>query len=140
MTENEVKKKLSDLQANDTFSGINDLYIYNCDPGKLVIAGSFDFSYYHNIEIKFTDVSFISCPGGGFHADVIRLANETEKAEIRKYSYGHCDGHIFCFEEKEPPAKFYVVADDIDFQVKTVYYYKRENLKENETIADWVKQ
>ena len=32
------------------------------DGSRLLIIGSFDLSYYHDIELSFVDVSFVHCP------------------------------------------------------------------------------
>lgn len=53
------------------------------------------------------------------------------------------EGTVFCIElDKEcstKPEKHFIVGEDISFKFGLVYYYKRQELKEGERIAEWVK-
>ena len=50
--------KVNELSA----AGVSEFQIASFDGYKLVIIGSFDLAYYHDIEVVFKDVSHINCP------------------------------------------------------------------------------
>ncbi len=112
---------------------------------KLILIGSGDISYYHQIEIIFHNVSYISCPTM-FRVAKIRKATSREQEAIRRLLVNDCDFEkdiIFCIEtdidDEEIHQKHYIVAEKIEYNNDFVYHYKRENLKENERIAEWVR-
>ncbi|MCE5172712.1 hypothetical protein LQV63_25925 [Paenibacillus profundus] len=125
MLETRCREKLLKLQAEMIKTNINDFYIYQFDSGwKLVLAGSFDFNfcYYHDIEIEFIEVSFISCPVSLFKIDTIRLATEEERKSISQLSRGYNEGIAFCLEHVAFNNTFYIVAKGIDYKLQRVYY------------------
>ena len=108
---------------------------------KLIIAGSQDFCYYHNIEIHFIEPSYIEIPPFISDVDniVIRIASEEEKKIIfKKTDMIKSNDEIFCFDDKNK-YKYFIAAISIDLKTNNVYYYKREKLKPGERIASWVK-
>lgn len=140
MERERIGVKLQAIQRVIDNRNINDFYIM--DYGReetLTLAGSFDFSYYHDIEIKFKNVSFIACPGSVFIVNRFRLATEEEDAMIQKISHGYHEGVTICLEDTVFDHQFFLVVSDIEYVVQTVFYYKRENLQPNEKVADWVK-
>lgn len=84
-----INGRLKEIQRNIDEMNIGDFYVISTDnAGNVVVAGSFDFSYYHNIEINFHKVSFVSCPISLFKIDTIRLASEEESKQLGDWSYG----------------------------------------------------
>lgn len=146
--QNRIKQIMVDL-ANNTLiklqqdlekTNIEDFKIISFDGYNFVLAGSFDFCYYHEIEIALVDVKFISCPGGIITINNFRLATETEITEIEKFLYKHDkQGIVICLEDKYDE-KYYIIANGIEVRWGLVYYYNRENLNPDERIADWVKK
>lgn len=121
-------------------TNIGDFYIYDYSMRpSLLFVGSFDFCYYHNVEIVFNEVSFVACPGGIFQADHIRLATKDELERIYAFSYGYNDTPTICLVDTTFKTKFFISAGEVKYSFQNVYYYKRESLAENERIADWVK-
>lgn len=121
-------------------TNIQHYYIYNyTSRPSLVLAGSFNFSYYHNIEITFNEVSFVTCPGGIFTVELFRLATEDELKRLNVFSYGYNDTPTICLEDQTFKTAFFISAAEVNYTLQNVYYYKREPLAENERIADWVK-
>ncbi|KAA0541674.1 hypothetical protein FZW96_21600 [Bacillus sp. BGMRC 2118] len=136
----DTKIKINEIQNLINSMNINDFYIYNYEfNGDLTIAGSFDFSYYHDLEIHLNEVSFITCPGSIFNMDTIRLATEDESKRIFEISHGYNEGFNICLEDSDFNIRFYISAMSFDYSIQKVYYYKRDNLKANEKVADWVK-
>ncbi|WP_312116665.1 hypothetical protein [Brevibacillus reuszeri] len=140
MEKGRISRKLEAIQKEIDQRNIGDFRIIKYEYNEeLTLAGSFDFSYYHDIEIFFKNVSFIACPGSEFKANRIRLANEAEEEMLYKISHAYQEGVTICLEDTYFGHKFYLSVSDLEYQVQTVYYYKRDQLKPNERIADWVK-
>ncbi|QDY83536.1 hypothetical protein FQU75_08995 [Paenibacillus polymyxa] len=136
-----IPSKLMQLNAILSQNNIDHFYIYDyTSRPKLVLAGSFDFSYYHNIEITFYEVSFLSCPGGVFSIECFRLANDKELELLKTVSYGFHEGPVICMEDPTFGSRFFIAAESLDYELKTVYYYRRENLQPHECLAEWVEK
>ncbi|KAF6585980.1 MULTISPECIES: hypothetical protein [Paenibacillus] len=136
-----IQSKLVQLNEILSQNNIDHYYIYDyTSRPKLVLAGSFDFSYYHNIEITFYEVSFLSCPGGVFSIECFRLANDKELEMLKTVSYGFHEGPVICMEDKTFGTRFFIAAESLDYELKTVLYYKRENLQPHESVAEWVEK
>ena len=140
MEKEKISVKLEAIQKEIDQRNIGDFRIIKYEQhDELTLAGSFDFCYYHDIEIIFKNVSFIACPGAVFQVNRFRLANEAEEGMLHKISHAYQEGVTICLEDTDFEHKFYLSASDIEYRVQTVYYYKKELLKPNERIADWVK-
>lgn len=135
-----ISERLIEIQRNIDEMNIGDFYVISTDHARnVVVAGSFDFSYYHNIEINFVEVSFISCPLSLFMIDTIRLATIEESKQLGIWSCGYHEGFVICLEDSVYKHKFFLACSDVAYSKRTVYYYKRNDLKEDETIANWVR-
>ncbi|RXZ77432.1 hypothetical protein EBB07_31200 [Paenibacillaceae bacterium] len=132
----ETLKKLNN-ELSRTNIGDFCIYHYSSRP-SLLLVGSFDFSYYHNVEIAFNEVSFVICPGGIFTVDHFRLATKDELQRLYEVSYGYNDTPTICLEDTTFNTKFFIAASEVNYSFQNVYYYKKESLAENERIADWV--
>ncbi|WP_145408301.1 hypothetical protein [Paenibacillus xylanexedens] len=134
------KAIVEQLQQELKQSNIEHFYIIACEWGNtLVLAGSFDFSYYHNVEITFDEVQFILCPGSIFNVEIIRLATEEEIQQLYLVMYGYeRNAIVYCLENEFEQQKFYIVAKQMKYTFGMVYYYDRPNLQPGERIADHV--
>jgi hypothetical protein len=119
-----------------------DYRIQSYDSVNLMLTGSFDFCYYHEVELLFHEVSYISLPAD-FSYPKFRKATLAEISDIEKLIAVDSEETVFCIEaetscslEKLP---FFVVAERVSLNEGLVFYYERENLKEGERIAPWVK-
>lgn len=136
-----IVKILENLQEKLEKGNIEDFYIIKSNGYELILAGSFDSSYYHEVEITFLDVQFIVCPGQNFSINRFRLATDSEIKELAKYTSGYdTQGFTICLEHTEWNEKYYIVVNEIEVNWEYVYYYNRENLKSGERIAEWVKK
>lgn len=74
----EIKDVLKNI--NSILPSLADgLQINNCDINILTLYSSFDFSYYHNLEIIFSEPSYISVPIVLHTEDLkVRMGNEDE--------------------------------------------------------------
>lgn len=138
----EQARKVELLQQELRAANIEHFYItepIQPQSQQLVLAGSFDFSYYHNVEITFTEVEFILCPGSVFTVELFRLANEEEIIQLHSIMHG-CErnGIVFCLENEFEQQRFYIVAEQMTYHFGMVYYYERPNLQPGERIAEFV--
>ncbi|QSX07411.1 hypothetical protein JYG23_08920 [Sedimentibacter sp. zth1] len=137
------EKKLNFLCENLELNNIFDFRVSSVDEGGvLTIIGDFDLSYHHSVEIIFKETEYISCPLS--ISDVsFRFATESEKEELRaKCDYDRSNLVICVIEDihlRNVTKKHFIVAEEIEYRFGTVFHYKRENLKEGERIAEWVK-
>jgi hypothetical protein len=130
-------KTIETLQNELCKTNIDRFAIINSNRDSLTLAGSFDFCYYHEIEIEFLDVEFIFCPGGIFSVNCIRVASETEINELSKSLNGYSKrGFVVCLENRFKE-KFYIISQQVNYRWGMVYYYLRENLQDGERIAEW---
>lgn len=108
-----------------------DFSIFLYEKNRLVIVGSDDLSYYHNLEIIIETPSYISgvmdwsCD---LDDDFIKVSNQDD---------------IFCpslilefYSDNE--LKFKVIAEKMSINFDTVFYYKRDKLNTGERLAYWV--
>jgi hypothetical protein len=94
------------------------------DGSNLLIVGSFDLCYYHDVEIIFYDVSSIRCEAF-FWSPEFRDAGATE------------DGRRT--EIVSDDKVFEIVATSVEVVVGKVFHYDRgELLQPGERIAPWV--
>jgi hypothetical protein len=136
------KETVNLLKAELTKKNISDFIILNfIQANTLVIAGSFDFSYYHNVEIIFEEVTYISCPVS-FDNATFRLANKSERSYLKDKLFDGWEDTIICIcineDISDACVKHFIVAKNIKYTFKNTYYYKKDNLQKDECIADWV--
>jgi len=106
--------------------GIDQFRVQSFDSCQLMIIGSFDLDYYHDIELTFSDVAYINCPTDFCEP---RFSDGGPTAEGRRFQIHTDEG------------QFEIVADQVVVVVGKVYHYDRgEPLLPGERIADWVKR
>jgi hypothetical protein len=126
------------VQTTDT----TNFRIQSYDSGNLILAGSFDFCYYHEVELIFSGVSYISLPADFWHP-LIRMATNNEIAAIRAMIEIDETENVYCIEAETSASLekvlFYVMAEGVAIKEGLVFYYPRGNLEAGESIASWVK-
>ncbi|WP_240347042.1 hypothetical protein [Pectobacterium brasiliense] len=94
----------------------------------MVIAGSDDLSYYHNLEITFIQPTFIdgvtewSCD----ISDPPGLLSTFLKINLLNFTL-------------MVKRKLKVIAEDVLVNFDTVFYYLRDNLTDGQRLAYWIK-
>jgi hypothetical protein len=129
-----------DLQNGLKMRNIYDFQFESYNDFTLKLIGSFDFAYYHNVEITFYGVSFVMCPTKFMDAN-IRLASSEEYdwfLKNNRINYMEDDDILFCFTIRES-AKYFILAEKFDYIFEEVLYYKKDNLEKGQRIAEWVK-
>ena len=119
-----------------------DFHLWRYDGRNLVISGSTDLTYYHKLEIVFTDVFFASTFFEGWHSDTDKPVIEIPDTDLNRelnIKFEIEQGYqLFIIRTEDYKNDIYVAAKDIDFNTDTVYYHYKEYLKDNERMADFV--
>ena len=122
-------------------NAIADFRIQSYDGINLMLIGSSDFSYYHQFELIFHEVSYISLPTD-FSYPIFRKASSTEYIQIENIINIDREETVYCIEAETSRSldklPFFIVARSVSLKEGMVYYYKRKNLKKGERIAAWV--
>lgn len=116
--------KLSDVNAMIK-AGVSEFRLESFENGSghLLIVGSFDLCYYHDVELHFREVTHINCPTD-FSDPSFHVARGGHSYRIT------CDD-----------GDFNVCASSVDVVIGKVYYYDRGLLlKAGERIASWVRK
>ncbi|MGG7670784.1 hypothetical protein ACQ4OC_19415 [Yersinia sp. J1] len=123
---------INDIKKHDWKESWLDFSVFLYERGRLVIVGSDDLSYYHNLEITIETPSYIngvmdwSCDlDEGFMKISIQDNGSQKLSTLEFYS--------------DDELKFKVVGESISVNFDTVFYYKRDNLSTGERLAYWVK-
>jgi hypothetical protein len=120
-----------------------DFDVFICDADKLVIAGSKDLCYYHEMEIIFENVFIAKGFFHGWHSDTSKpVFIQPENVDAFDKEYDLEPGYtVFVFKtEDNDQDDVIVVAKKVSYNTDTVFYYEREDLQEGQRIADFVKQ
>lgn len=114
---NEIKE---DIKKFDFF----EFSILSFDNDNLTIAGSEDFSYFHNVELKFHNVQAIACRTY-FKVDTksnfLSIADANEAFEVNT-KYDVLIGNVIFKFQSEDGQLFYIAAKDLTFKIEVVRY------------------
>ncbi len=111
-------------ELNELARGATDFRIQSFDSSKLLIIGSFDLCYYHDIELAFSEVSFIRCP---VYFDNPVFSDSDSASGGRRFIINTDEG------------QFEIVADAWNATIGKVYHYDHgHQLQPGERIADWI--
>jgi hypothetical protein len=115
--------------------GVDSFRVQSFDANRLVIVGSFDLSYYHNIEVEFTGVAYVAC-ATNFFEPKFRAGTPDERLSLVPV-IGDFDDNLYCIDAEagSRPQTFLIVARSAVVKEGTVYYYPRPNLKPGERLA-----
>ncbi|MFP1733904.1 hypothetical protein ACLECU_16735 [Lonsdalea quercina] len=123
---------INDIKKHDWKESWLDFSVFLYERGRLVIVGSDDLSYYHNLEITIETPSYIngvmdwSCDLDEGFMKISFQDNGSQKLSTLEF---YSDDEL----------KFKVVGESISVNFDTVFYYKRDNLSTGERLAYWVK-
>lgn len=120
-------------------TNIEDFYIDEFRRERLLIIGSFDFSYYHDVEIIFSNVYYICC-STYISADTFRLATTEEIKYMQQTIKGFVsDGYVFCLEDSFTEVKHFIVADNFEYHFEKICYFNGSERIEGEKLSEWAK-
>jgi len=137
-----VQPTLDRINEIVTTTNTTDFVVHSYCRDTLLLTGSFDHSYYHELEIHFHAVSYIGLPIYNLDSPHISVATEAER---KHYAHLELDNSDMLFTIHNDPDfrgghRYCVAAERIEIVEGMVFYYVRENLKPGERIADWVKR
>jgi hypothetical protein len=111
-------------------TGMSEFRIQSYDGWRLLIVGSFDLCYYHDIELIFTDVAYINLPTDFY---------EPAFSDAGQCLCGCCKRRRFAVRADD--GEWEVVAQTVEVVIGKVYHYDRgEQLLPGERIAEWVQR
>jgi hypothetical protein len=120
-----------------------DFHVLQYDSRKMIVAGGADLTYYHNLELIFEDIFFVSAYFNGWHTDTDKAVIEIPDVKLNKdlnIKFDIEQGYqLFIIHTEDYNNDIYIAAKRLTFNTDTVYYYEREGLKENERLADFIK-
>jgi hypothetical protein len=103
-------------------SGISEFASSLADGERLILIGSFDLSYYHDVEVMFHGVRLSTCP-----------------ADLRWPVFREGEPGRYLIQDED--GTYEVHAAGVSVQIGRVYYYDRGDLlKPGEQIAEWVQR
>lgn len=143
-----MHQKIQTLQEELAANNISTFRWLSYENYTLKIAGSDDFAYYHEVEITFHALDFVSC-ATYFSGATLRLATEQDRKELlllRTRKFGctptytgpenyigeKIENIIICIlidEDLHPEdcKKYFIVARDFEYNFETVLYYDKKN-------------
>jgi len=113
----------------------------NLGEDVLTVLATRDFSYCHEAQVQFFDTVYMSCPVDFSHAQ-FAPASDAEIERIRELTEFDDETKVFRIIEDAGDSKYerhhFIAASRAVVTIETVYYYKRESLGPNESVAEWV--
>ncbi|MED4727579.1 hypothetical protein P9597_05375 [Aneurinibacillus migulanus] len=116
-----MEEKIKDLQERLDKTNISDWYLDEYKGESLRMIGSFDLSYYHEVEVNFNGVSFISCPIYLSYPK-FRLASVKEKEMLKNKGIDFT--YAVCLDEEDYNATYFVCASELNFTFALTKYYR----------------
>ncbi len=127
------------IRKNEWF----DFHVLQYDGHNMIIGGSIDLTYHHNLELIFEDVFYVSAYFNGWHTDtdktVIEIPDDNLNNDLNIKFDIEQGYQLFIIHTEDYNNDIYIAAKGLTFNTDTVYYYEREGLKENERLADFIK-
>lgn len=136
-----IKEKIAKINAYIRQNEWFDFSLQYLSSSEAIILGGKDLQYYHELEVIFSDVFYVSLCMDWKSApsrDVLHLVEGQDAYEFN-VRFNVLEGNsVFEFVIEDNEEDYYVVAKGLDYSFDTVYHYKRANLKEGERLADWI--
>lgn len=115
------------IRSNHCF----DFHMLKYDGRSLTIGGGINLTYYHSLEITFTDVFFIQGFFETFSTDteepVLIIPDKTLNRELNIKFEIEKGYQVFIFRTGNYENNVYVAAKEIDYEEKIVKYYDEKN-------------
>jgi hypothetical protein len=114
-----LENTIENLFIEITEKGIDEFIIKQYDAGNLLIIGSPNIYYYHEVEIYFVSVSYINCPTSFSSLKNIRLAENDERNKYKEKLQLWNEDLIVIIEDTFGE-KYYVVCEGYEYKFETV--------------------
>ncbi len=116
--------------------------IQEFDSSRLRLAANYDLTYYHGLEVVFTDVAYLACPTQ-FTDPTFREPTRDERELVRRH-VGEDPPLIVAFD-LEPligsrePLPCLIAAETVEVVIGNVYRYWRDDLAPGERLSPRVR-
>lgn len=117
---------INDLQYIIKEHGIDEYCIKVFDGKNLLLLGSKNISYYHQLEMKFINVDYINCPINFWSSIPVRMATIEERNKYKKQTQLE-DEDLMVILEDDFGDIYFVICEK--FEYKFVDAVKNPNLK-----------
>jgi hypothetical protein len=110
------------------------------DAGQFRLAAGYDLTYYHGLELVFSDPTFVSCPAM-FHDPVFRGPTNDEVLRVTR-QFGEGPPVLAAFEADangREPVPCLVAAERLEIVHETVLRYWRDDAAPGQRFASWVR-
>lgn len=132
-------------RANEIVRTTNttDFRVQSYTPWRLLLIGSMDLDYYHEVELEFRGVSYVELHTLDVLNPEFAVAMPEERGARRARLDVDADDVLFkitVWQAGRPvPPPYWIVARDVELREGLVYHYARANLQAGERIASWVR-
>ena len=138
----ETRKAVEEIDVVIRRNAWFDFQISTYDGSNLIISGSTDSLYYHELEVTFHNVFFVS---GYFHdwksdtTHPVFRTPEQEEAYQMNFQFEIEEGYdLFIFKVEGSKNDVIVASESISYNTDTVLHYYREKLEPGMRLADFV--
>lgn len=120
-------------------SNISEFVVWSFSDSRLLLLGSDDLAYYHQIEIIYHDVEYIDAPIS-FWKPRFRAATEEETRLFRAGKGASTTASLHVIEDNSDGVItiYLIAAERCSVVTGMVYHYDRASLQPGERIASWV--
>lgn len=135
----EVRKTVEELDNLIRQQLWFDFQVFSYIGSDLIISGSTDFAYYHQLELCFHNVFFASAYFRNWRSDttkpvfVIPEQLESYQSNIQLEIEQGC--RLFLFKTEDFKNDVIIAAESLSYNTDTVLYYYREDLLPGQRLA-----
>ena len=127
-----MKTVLEQLNSRLDETAVSDYFLYELKDERLVILGSHDLSYYHDVEIVFEEVRYICCPTR-LDSPRFRPADEAERLialeKAGKRADPDGDIHVISIDEEgSRKGQHFIIVSDVSFRFEKVLHYVNDDV------------
>lgn len=128
-----------DINAFLDAGNLSEFVLWSLADGQLLLLGSDDLAYYHQIEVVYHGVEYIDAPTS-FWRPRFRNATEEETRLFRTGKGVGRDTELYIIEDRcgGVVVTYLIAAESCSMSVGMVYHYDRANLQPGERIAHWI--
>jgi hypothetical protein len=124
-------------------SNLCEFVLWSLVDNELLILGSDDLAYYHQVEIAYHGLEYIEAPSS-FWRPRFRDATEleTRRSWRRRVVGADKSASLYVIEDGGDGAieTYFIAAESCVVSVGMVFHYDRPNLEPGERIAPWVRR
>lgn len=127
-----MKAVLEQLNSRLDETDVSDYFLDGLKDERLVILGSYDLSYYHDVEIVFEEVRYICCPIR-LDSPRFRPADEAERRIALEKAGENADPdgdiHVISIDEEgSRKGQHFIIASDVSFRFEKVLHYVNDDV------------